>query len=119
MFTLRSADHYLTVTKSSVLTVCLIAQVAEKTNEDFQFSTVHSHNVGLSLLPHAGILKSVFTPQRSTQSRGTLTADPAICPSCTMASGSTAAQVSGVRTVTCGVPPPTTTAKTSVGASVP
>lgn len=34
----------LTVTSPSVLTMCLIVQVAEKTYKVFQFSTVHSHN---------------------------------------------------------------------------
>lgn len=56
--------------------------------------------------------------QRSTPSRGTHMADPATCPSSTMASGFTTAPASGARTVTSGVQPLTTTARTSVGASV-
>lgn len=59
----------------------------------------------------------LFGAQRSTQSRGTLMAAPAICPSCMTASGSTIALILGVRMVISGVLLPTTTARTSVGAS--
>lgn len=63
-------------------------------------------------------ISPLFAPQRSTQSRGTLMAAPATCPSCMTASGSTTALISGARTVTSGVQQPTTTARTSDGASV-
>lgn len=60
----------------------------------------------------------LFAAQISTPSRGTLMAARATFPSYMMASGSTIALVSDVRTATSGVPPPTTMARTSVGASV-
>lgn len=105
--------------------MCLIIQVAEKTDKVFRFSTVHSHNfrqhkhgTALSCCMQGFEDSPLFALQRSTRSRGTRMAAPVIYPSCMMASGSTTALVSGVRTVTSGVPPPTTTARMNVGASV-
>lgn len=60
----------------------------------------------------------LLSVQRSTQSRGIPTADPATCPSCTTASGFIPAQPAGVKMATFGVPPPITTIQTKAGDSV-
>lgn len=115
LFLLLTTVTVLTVTSSSLFAVCLIIQAAEKTQKVFQFSAVLHH----MFRQHTRHLKvtCVFSLQRSIQSRGTLTAAPATCLSCMMASGSTAVPAQAVRMVTSGAPPPTTTAKTSAGAS--
>lgn len=120
VFTLRDTDQDWSVTQSSDFSVYLIVRVTKQTYKLREFSAVQGRRflTKQTILSCIANRSSLFVSQKFTQSRATLTGTPAISPSCTMASGSTTALILVVKTVTSGALRPTTTARTSVGASV-
>lgn len=121
VFTLPDSDQGWSVTRSSDFSVCLIVQVAKQTHKLGEFSAVQqrSFQTKRAFLCCTVSRSSLFVSQKSTQSKATVTATPATSPSSTMASGSTTAPAPVGKTATSGAPQPPTTARTSVGASVP